>query len=140
MKKLLVFFALLYGGFANAQVDIDNFVGNWISTTQLIAQVGDIPHFTIGIEKKAGGNLCLNYCYISPDGKNEDCSSSYLCSALIDISSVKDNSFEVDFITANRQQGRVLITQQRQYLYWKLIIRPPQADFLPQEEVFAKDL
>ena len=140
MKKSLIFFALLYGGFINAQVDIDHFVGNWISTTQLIAQVGDIPHFTIGIEKKAGGNLCLNYCYISPEGKNEDCSSSYKCSALIDISKVKDNSFEIDFITANNQQGRVLITQQRQYLYWKLIVRPPQTDFLPQEEVFAKDL
>lgn len=140
MKNFLIFFSFLYSGFSNAQTDIDHFLGNWISTTQLIAQVGDIPHFTIGIEKKAGGNLCLNYCYVSPDGKNEDCSSSYKCSALIDISNIKDNSFEVDFITANNQQGRALITKQRQYLYWKLIIRPNQADFLPQEEVFAKDL
>lgn len=137
MKKVL-FIWLFTCQVAYSQAD--KFIGNWVSTTQLISQIGEIAHFTIGITSDTH-HLYISYCYISPDQKHEDCNNYETYSATIPIEKIKGKtSFEVDFYTSKKEKGKILITQAKQYLYWKLVTRPPNSDFLPEEEVFAREL
>lgn len=137
MKKILIITLIISSQFANAQVD--KFTGSWISTTQLISQIGEIAHFTIDISIDSD-KLYLSYCYVSPDQKNRDCMPQGHYAAIISIAKIKGKSFEVDFVTSQNEKGKVLITQSKQYLYWNLIVRPPNSDYLPQEEIFAHNL
>lgn len=131
-------FSIMVWFFGSGYAQSEKFLGAWVSTTQLMSGVEQIPNFRIIISKDSQ-YLYLDYCYITPDEQKTDCSSEHKYAGKIPISEIHKRSFEIDIKSSKNEEGRLRVTQHKEYLYWKLLECPQGSDFLPENEIFVKD-
>lgn len=137
MRRLLFCIITLSLGVCQAQTE--KFLGKWVSTTELMSNIGEIPSFSVTIHKDSD-YLYLAYCYTTCDNQKNDCCTNGKYSGKIPLSKIKGKSFEIDIKSSKNEEGRLHIMQHKEYLYWRILTYPESSGFLPCDQILARDI